>query len=110
LSRINTISPRRNGRNLRVRLREVVPHRKDHTLNKEGSIMSRREIMLTKILFLVLEVEEEAEVELSHVSHVGRMGTGHLSVQRKRRISEKLTSQKRRGGMLREKTQKVKGR
>jgi hypothetical protein len=36
--------------------------------------------MLTKILFLIPEVEEEAEVELSHVSHVGRMGTGHLSV------------------------------
>jgi hypothetical protein len=41
----------------------VVPHRKDHTLNREGNIMSRREIMLTQILFLVPEVEEEAEVE-----------------------------------------------
>jgi hypothetical protein len=41
----------------------VVPHRKDHTLNREGRKMSRREIMLTQILFLVPEVEEEAEVE-----------------------------------------------
>jgi hypothetical protein len=34
-------------------------------------------------LFLVLEAEVEEEVELSHVSHVGRMGTGHSSVQRR---------------------------
>jgi hypothetical protein len=66
--------------------------------------MSRGEIMLTQILFLVPEVEEEAEVELSHVSHVGRMGTGHLSVQRKRR-----TSQKHRGEMMRLKIHKAKG-
>jgi hypothetical protein len=32
-------------------------------LNNEGSILSREEIMLTIILFLVLEVEEEEEVE-----------------------------------------------
>jgi hypothetical protein len=92
LPRRNSRSPRRNGRNLRVRSREVVPRKKDHTLNREGRIMSRREIMLMQILFLVLEVEEEAEVELSHVSHVGRMGTGHLSFQRKKRTSKKLTS------------------
>jgi hypothetical protein len=88
----------------------VVPHRKDHTLNREGNIMSRREIMLMQILFLVPEVEEEAEVELSRVLHVGRMGTSHLSVQRKRRTSGKLTSQKRRGEMLRPKIQKAEGR
>jgi hypothetical protein len=44
-------------------LREVVPHRKDHIFNREGNIMSRKEIMLTQILFLVLEAEEEAEEE-----------------------------------------------
>jgi hypothetical protein len=37
------------------------------------------------------------------------MGTGHLSVQRKRRTLEKLTSPKRRSGMLRQKIQKVEG-
>jgi hypothetical protein len=37
-------------------LREVEPH-------SEGSILSREEIMLTIIHFLVLEVEEEEEVE-----------------------------------------------
>jgi hypothetical protein len=41
----------------------VVPHRKDHTLNNEGSIRSRREIMLMQILFLVPEVGEEVEEE-----------------------------------------------
>jgi hypothetical protein len=42
-------------------LKEVDPHSGDHILKREGSIMSRREIMLTQILFLVPEVEEEAE-------------------------------------------------
>jgi hypothetical protein len=97
-------SPRRNGRNLRVRLKEVEPHRGSHMLNREGSIVISEEIMLMKTHFLVPEVEEEAEVELSHVLHVERMGTDHLSVQRKRRTLEKLTSQKLRGVMLRMKT------
>jgi hypothetical protein len=30
---------------------------------REGSILSRGEIMLTQTLFLILEVEEEEEVE-----------------------------------------------
>jgi hypothetical protein len=44
-------------------LREVEPHREGHMLNREGSIMSREEIMLTQTLFLIPEVEEEEEVE-----------------------------------------------
>jgi hypothetical protein len=56
LPKTNIRSPRRNGINLRLRLREVEPHREDN-------ILSREEIMLTTILFLVLEVEEEEEVE-----------------------------------------------
>jgi hypothetical protein len=60
--------------------------------------------MLTTTLFLVLEVKEEEEVESSHASHAKRMGTSHMSVQRKRRTSRKLTSQRHRGGMLRPKT------
>jgi hypothetical protein len=63
--------------------------------------MINEEIMLMQTLFLVLEVEVEEEEELSHVSHVGRMGTGHLSVQRRRKMQEKLTSLKHRGVMSR---------
>jgi hypothetical protein len=59
--------------------------------------------MLTQTLFLIPEVEEEEEVESSHASHVERMGTGHLSVHRKRRTLEKLTLTKHIGGMLRSK-------
>ena len=44
-------------------MKEVGPHREGHTLNKEGSIQSRAEDMLTTTPFLVLEVEEEEEVE-----------------------------------------------
>jgi hypothetical protein len=108
LPKTNTRSPRRNGRNLRVKLREVEPHSEGHTLNREGSIQSRAEDMLTTTLFLVPKVEEEEGVDLSHASHVERMGTSLTSVQRKRRTLGKLTSPKHRGGMLRQKTQKVK--
>jgi hypothetical protein len=109
LPRINTRSPRRNGRNLRLGQREMEPHSKGHMSNKEGSIQSRVEDMLTKILFLVPEVEEEEEVESSHDSHAGRMGTNLMSVQRKRRTLEKLTSPRRRGGMLRPKMLREEG-
>jgi hypothetical protein len=63
LPRTNIRSPRRTGRNLILKLREVEVHREGNMLNKEGSILSREEIMLIAILFLVLEVEEEEEVE-----------------------------------------------
>jgi hypothetical protein len=56
LPRINIRSPRRTGRNLRLELREVEAHRK-------GNILSREEIMLIIIFFLILEVEEQEEVE-----------------------------------------------
>jgi hypothetical protein len=63
LPRINIRSPRRTGRNLRLELKEVEPHSEGNMLNREGNILNREEIMLTIILFLVLEVEEEEEVE-----------------------------------------------
>jgi hypothetical protein len=61
LSKIKTRSPRRNGRNLRLKLREVEAHSEDDMLNKEEKILSRQEIMLITILSLVLEEEEEVE-------------------------------------------------
>jgi len=90
-------------------LKGVEPHNEDRNmLSREDNIMSNEEIMLMQTLFFILEVEEE--VELSHVSHVGRMDIIHSSVQRKRKIVEKLTSLKCRGVMLRMKTPKVEGR
>jgi hypothetical protein len=56
LPRIKTRIPRRTGRNLKLELREVEPHR-------EGSIPNREGIMMIMIFFLILEVEEEEEVE-----------------------------------------------
>jgi hypothetical protein len=63
LPRTNIRSPRRIGRNLRFKLREVEPHNEGNMLNREGNILNKEEIMLTITLFLVLEVEEEGEVE-----------------------------------------------
>jgi hypothetical protein len=63
LPRIETKIPRRTGRNLRLELREVEPHSEGNMMNREGNILNREEIMLTIILFLILEIEEEEEVE-----------------------------------------------
>jgi hypothetical protein len=62
---------------------------------------SRVADMLTPTHFLVPEVEEEAEEELSHVLHVEKMDTKPLTVQTGRWTEEKLTSLRRRGVMLR---------
>ena len=111
MPRRNIRSPRRNGRNLRVKLKEVEPHSEDNNMLSRGdSIMNSEEIMLMQTLFLVPEVGEEAEVESSHVSHVERMDIKQLTVQTGKRMEEKLTSLKRRGVMLRMKTRKVEGR
>jgi hypothetical protein len=63
LPKIKIRNPRKTGRNLRLDLREVEVHSVGNMLNREGSILSREEDMLIIILFLVLEVEEEEEVE-----------------------------------------------
>ena len=74
-------SPRRNGRNLRVRLKEVEPHSKNNNMLSRGdSNLISEEIMLMQTLFLVPEVGKEAEEESSHVSHVERMDTNPLIV------------------------------
>ena len=84
-------------------MREVEAHRKGNMLDREGSMLIREESMLITTFFFVLDVEEEEEVESSHASHVERMGTSLTNSQRKRRTLGKLTSPKRRGGMLRQK-------
>jgi hypothetical protein len=63
LPRTNIRSPRRTRRNLRLELREVEPHNEANMLNIEGNIPNKEEIMLITIIFLILEVEEEEEVE-----------------------------------------------
>jgi hypothetical protein len=56
-------NPRRTGRNLRLKLREVEAHIEGNMLNREGIIPNKGEIMMIIIFFLVPEVEEEEEVE-----------------------------------------------
>ena len=104
-------SPRRIGGDLREKLREVEPHRRGSRMLSRGGnqMISKVADMLMPTPFLVLEVKEEAEEESSHVSHVGRMDIKPLIVQTGKRTEEKLTSLKRRGVMLRMKTQKVEG-
>ena len=51
-------------------MKEVEPHNEDNNmLNRGDNIMNNEEIMLTPILFLVLEVEEE-ERWSHHVLHM----------------------------------------
>jgi hypothetical protein len=52
----------------------VEVHSEASTLNNEGSRQNRVEDTLIITHFLIPEVEEEAEVESSHATHVGRMG------------------------------------
>ena len=89
-------SPKRNGRNLRVRLREVEPHSKEsHRLSRGDSKIISEEIMLMQAPFLIPEVEVEVEGESSHVLHVENTDTKPWIVQTERWTEEKLTSQRR---------------
>ena len=64
-------NPRRSGRSLREKLKEVEPHsRGSNMLSRGGSKRISREDMLMPTHFLVPEAEEEAEEELSCASHV----------------------------------------
>jgi hypothetical protein len=75
LPRKNTRSPKRIGRGLRERLREVEPHsRGSKILSRGDNKMISREDMLMPVRFLIPEVEAEAVEELSHVSHVEKTG------------------------------------
>jgi hypothetical protein len=56
LPRIEIRNPRKTGRNLRLRLREVEVHREGNILNIEVST-------LMETFFLIPEEEEEEEVE-----------------------------------------------
>jgi len=97
-------SPRRIGIDLREEMKEVEPHsRGSKMLSRGDSKMISKEDMLMQILFLVPEVEEEAEEELSHVSRVVRTDTRPLTVQRKKWTEEELTSLRHRSVMLSQK-------
>jgi hypothetical protein len=63
LPKIDIRSPRKTRRNLRIIQRKVEVHSEGSMLNREDNILSSEDIMLTKTLFLILEVEEEEEVE-----------------------------------------------
>jgi hypothetical protein len=97
-------SPRRIGRDLREELKEVEPHSRGRKMLSRGdSKMISKEGMLMQILFLVPEVEEEAEEELSHVSRVVKTVIKPWIVQREKWTEEELTSLRRRSVMLSQK-------
>jgi hypothetical protein len=109
LPKIGSRNPRTIGRSLRLERKEVEVHSEANTPNIEGSRQNRAEDTLIITPFLVPEVGEEAEVESSHATHVGKMDTRQLTVLIGRRMEEKLTSSKHRGEMLKQKTQKTEG-
>ena len=76
-------------------------------LSRGDSKLISKEITLTPTQFLVPEVEEEVEEELSHVLHVGKTVIKPWTVQRGRWTEEKLTSLRRRGVMSKMKTLEV---
>jgi hypothetical protein len=90
--------PRRIGRGLREKLKEVGPHsRGSKLLRRGGSKMISKEDMLMQAHFFVPEVKEEEEEELSHVLRVVKTATKPWIVQRGRWTEEMLTLQRRRG-------------
>jgi len=93
-------NPKITGRSLRPEWKEVEVLSKASTLSSECSRKNKVEDTLMLILFLVPEVEEEAEEESSHVTHVGRMDIRQLIVQIGRKMEEKLTSSRHRGELL----------
>ena len=109
LPKIGSRNPRTTRKSLRLEWKEVEVHSEARMLNSEGSRQNRAEDTLTITHFLVPEVEEEAEVESSHASHVEIMDTRQLTVQIERKIEEKLTSSRHRGELLKQKTQKTEG-
>jgi hypothetical protein len=101
-------SPRRSGKRLKEELKEVEPHsRGNRILSRGGSDRISKEITLMPTHFLVPGVEEEAEEELSHVSHVEKTVTKPWIVQRERWTEEPLTSSRRRGVMSKMRTLEV---
>jgi hypothetical protein len=63
LSKIEIRSLKKNGRNLNLRLRKVEAHSEGNMLDREDSILTREDIILIIIFFLVLEAKEKEEVE-----------------------------------------------
>jgi hypothetical protein len=80
LPKTGSINLRTTGRNLRPKWKEVEVHSEASTLNNKGSRQNRAEDTLMLIFFLVPEVEEEAEEESSHATHVKRMGAKQLII------------------------------
>jgi hypothetical protein len=101
LPRKNFRIPRRIGRGLRKKLKEVEPRSRGcKILSRGGSDRINKEIMLMQIHFLVPEVEAEVEEELSHVSRVVKTDTRPLTVQTGKWTEENLTSPRRSRGVM----------